>query len=125
MYTNVWSKYLPIIKILLKKSRTAQQTLTLNLSDFERAGIARKSGYKFSIVLRKGKVDNVIINSPLASNLASALLGDDAIKALVSHEDFQIDMNTKFQLVIKHLGDGENNTREAEIRSTETEKTSG
>ena len=101
MYTNVWNKYLPIIRILLKKSAAADQTLDLNLPDFERAGIARKSGYKFNIVFSKGRVDNVIISSPLASNLAQVLLGDPVIKELFMKNDYHVGMNTKFQMSFK------------------------
>ncbi len=103
MYTNVWNKYLPIIRILLKKTATADQTLNLNLPDFERAGIARKSGYKFNILFSKGRVDNVIISSPLASNLAQVLLGDPVIKELFIKNDYQVGMNTKFQMNFKCL----------------------
>ncbi len=103
MYTNVWNKYLPIIRILLKKTAAADQTLDLNLPDFERAGIARKSGYKFNIVFSKGRVDNVIISSPLASNLAQVLLGDPVIKELFLKNDYNVGMNTKFQMSFKCL----------------------
>ncbi len=103
MYTNVWTKYLPIIRILLKKSAAADQSLDLNLPDFERAGIARKSGYKFNIVFSKGRVDNVIISSPLASNLAQVLLSDAVIKELFMKNDYHVGMNTKFQMSFKCL----------------------
>jgi hypothetical protein len=73
----------------------------LNISDFERAGLGRKSGYKFNIVFQKGKVENVIIASPLASNLASLLLADPVIKELFLQHEYAISMNTKFQLGIK------------------------
>ena len=107
MYTNVWNKYLPIIRILLKKSAAADQTLDLNLPDFERAGIARKSGYKFNIVFSKGRVDNVIISSPLASNLAQVLLGDPVIKELFMKNDYHVGMNTKFQMSFKCIANVE------------------
>jgi len=42
MYTNIWTKYLPIIRIVMKRSLTAEQTLVLNAPDFERAGMKRK-----------------------------------------------------------------------------------
>jgi hypothetical protein len=64
MYTTVWSKYLPIIRIVMKRSLAAEQVLALNAADFERAGMKRKSGYKFSFGLRKGKSKNVIVDLP-------------------------------------------------------------
>ena len=70
MYNHIWKKYLPIIKILMKKSVAQEQTLALNKIDFERAGTGRKAGYKFKIELTEGKVGNVISGSPLAMHLA-------------------------------------------------------
>jgi len=37
MFTPTWNKYLPIIKILLKRSVNAEQTLDMNSTDFQRA----------------------------------------------------------------------------------------
>ncbi len=70
MYNHIWKKYLPIIKILMKKSVTEEQVLNLNRVDFERAGTGRKAGYKFNIEFTDGKVGNVISGSPLAMHLA-------------------------------------------------------
>jgi len=103
MYTNVWSKYLPIIRIVMKRSLTAEQILALNASDFERAGMKRKSGYKFSFGLKNGKLKNVIIDLPLASSLASVLLEDKAINELVQTNEFNIALSPKYELTIRHV----------------------
>lgn len=103
MYTQVWSKYVPVIKILLKRSLNGNQVLNLNATDFERAGAARKSGYKFQIQFHNGRVNNIISASPLASELASLLLQESTVKDLLSQHDYHISMNPKFQLDIKHI----------------------
>ncbi|MBA4167443.1 MAG: hypothetical protein H0X41_07875 [Chitinophagaceae bacterium] len=100
MYVHVWNKYLPIIKILMKKSAAGNQTLDLNRIDFERAGSGRKAGYKFTIELVQGRVANVISGSPLASDLAMVLLQDSASRAILMNNDLNISLNTKFQLAI-------------------------
>jgi hypothetical protein len=102
MYTHIWHKYLPIIRILLKKSATAEQTLNLNRVDFERAGSGRKSGYKFTIELINGRVANVISGSPLAMDMAAVLLEDAVVKQLVTTNNYQVSLNTKFQVSIKN-----------------------
>jgi hypothetical protein len=102
MYTHIWQKYLPIIKILLKKSAVSEQTLDLNRIDFERAGSGRKAGYKFMIEFSKGRVTNVISGSPLASDLAAVIQQDGIMKTLLSDNDYQISLNTKFQLSMKN-----------------------
>ena len=102
MYTHIWNKYLPIIKILLKRSASGDQTLDLNRIDFERAGTGRKAGYKFTIVFTNGRVANVISSSPLALDLAAVLLQDEAAKAILTGNNYEISLNTRFQLSIKN-----------------------
>ena len=117
MYTQVWTKYLPIIRILLKRSATGDQNLDMNRIDFERAGSGRKAGYKFVIEFRKGRVSNLISSSPLASNLASVLLLDPVVKDLFMKNDFDISLNTRFQLHIKNFSTEQPMLQEAENAS--------
>ena len=103
MYTHIWLKYLPIIKILMKRSATGEQNLDLNRIDFERAGTGRKAGYKFTIEFTNSRVTNVISNSPLAPDLATVILQDDVIKTLLASNNYQVSLNTRFQLSIKNV----------------------
>jgi len=102
MYTHIWLKYLPIIKILMKKAAAVDQNLALNRIDFERAGSGRKAGYKFTIEFSNGRVANVISTSPLAVDLAAVMLQDNAVKTLFATANYEISLNTKFQLSIKN-----------------------
>jgi hypothetical protein len=102
-YTNIWNKYLPVIRILFKKTSSGEQNLNLNVSDFEKAGMGRKTGYKFFVKLKSGRVDNPVMNSPLASSLTALLLQDPVIRQLCNENEFDIAMNAKFQLSIKRI----------------------
>jgi hypothetical protein len=104
MYVHVWNKYLPIIKILMKKTPAGTQTLDLNRIDFERAGSGRKAGYKFTIEFKKGRVSNIISGSALASDLATVLINDPGSKDILSNIDVAITLNTKFQLILVNKG---------------------
>lgn len=104
MYTQIWSKYLPIIKILLKRTPNGDQVLDLNRIDFERAGIGRKAGYKFSIEFTKGRVANIISGVALATDLAQVMLDDANIKPLLQANNYTVSLNTKFQLTMKYVG---------------------
>ncbi|HEY4151645.1 MAG TPA: hypothetical protein VGM41_22050 [Chitinophagaceae bacterium] len=110
MYTHIWNKYLPIIRILLKKSASGDQTLNLNRIDFERAGTGRKAGYKFTIQLNNGRVANVISTSPLAMDLAAVLLEDAVVKELVRTNNYEVSLNTKFQVSLKNTTPAEGRT---------------
>lgn len=103
MYTQIWNKYLPIIKILLKRTVNGDQILDLNRIDFERAGSGRKAGYKFSIEFTRGRVANIISGSQLASDLALAMQEDAGIKALLIPNEYIVSLNTKFQLLLKNV----------------------
>jgi hypothetical protein len=103
MYNHIWKKYLPIIKILMKKSSAEDQVLDLNRVDFERAGTGRKAGYKFIIEFTDGKVGNVISGSTLAMHLASVIMEDDNAKQILKENNYEVSLNTKFQLSIKNV----------------------
>ena len=102
MYTHIWLKYLPIIRILLKKTAAGDQTLNLNRPDFEKAGVARKAGYKFTIEYKNGKVANVISTSQLALDLAAVMLEDATVKNLFAAGNYEVSLNTRFQLSLKN-----------------------
>lgn len=103
MSTTVWLKYLPVIRIILKKSLAADQQLALNAPDFERAGYKRKQGYKFQVELKDGRLNRVLVDTPIASSLVSTLLDDKVVNELTSGNEFHISMNTKYQLTVKHI----------------------
>ncbi len=103
MYNHIWKKYLPIIRILMKKSVLEEQVLNLNRIDFERAGTGRKAGYKFKIEFTDGKVGNVISGSTLAMHLAQVVLEDDAAREILGEHNFEVSLNTKFQLTITNI----------------------
>ena len=103
MYTNVWMKYLPIIRIVMKRALTSAQVLPLNAPDFARVGLNRKLGYPFVMGLKNGKLKNVIIDVPLASSLASLLLEDKVTASIIAEEEFYISLNSKYEMTIRHI----------------------
>ena len=124
MYNHIWKKYLPIIKILMKKSASGNQVLDLNRVDFERAGTGRKAGYKFTIEFTDGKVGNVISGSTLAMHLASVILEDDSAKQIINENNYEVSLNTKFQLSIKNVSsanDDKSSSKDKDPETTEEE----
>lgn len=104
MFSQAWNIYLPIIKILLKRSASADQTLDMNRTDFERAAGGRKAKLTFSISLYKGRLQhNSIAPPPVARELATILQEDEVTRRLIREYDFEFSMNTSFQLMIKNI----------------------
>jgi hypothetical protein len=102
IYTQVWDKYLPIIRILLKRSNAGDQTLDMNSTDFEKAAAGRRDSYKFNIRFKRGRVDNAI-TSLVAKDLVSTLQKDETIKQLFMMNEYELDMTKNFKLLIRLL----------------------
>jgi hypothetical protein len=103
MFIQTWNKYLPIIKILLKRSVNAEQKLDMNSTDFQRAAAGRKVKYNFSIVLVKGRVQNIEAPPPLAKDLVAVLQQDDTTHSFMRQNELELSMNNSFQLSIKNI----------------------
>ena len=114
MYNHIWKKYLPFINIQLKRSAHGEQVMNLNRVDFERAGTGRKAGYKFMIQFTEGRVTNVISGSPLAMNLAAVMLEEETTKKILKLGQYEVSLNTKFQLLTKNCKSAISDAEEVE-----------
>ena len=102
MFTQTWSKYLPVIKILLKRSATGEQILSMNGTDFQRAAGGRKVKFSFNITLRKGRLPSIDNPPPLARDFAEALQGDETTRQLVRVHEYEFTLTNNFQLQIRN-----------------------
>ncbi|WP_428329225.1 hypothetical protein [Mucilaginibacter sp.] len=100
-YLTTWKRYIPVIRLHLKKSFNEEQQFKLNITDFESAGDRGKSGYTFNIVMENGKVTNNISGSAVARDLFEALKADEAIKAMLQDKSVKISVGKSFILSIK------------------------
>jgi len=118
LYIPVWNKYVPVIRILLKRSAMAEQVLDMNRIDFERIGGIRKAGYKFTVNFINGKPKAILSGSDLEQSLTTALQEDEKIKQQMLESDYTFSLTTKFQLQISKTPGNEAvlaNTTEEEI----------
>ena len=103
MFTQTWKIYLPVITILLKRSVQGEQTLKMNLTDFERAAGGRKIKFSFSkLQLNNGRINNMTKHTHLAKELAALLLEDEQTRKLLQKKQFEFSMTNDFQLTIKN-----------------------
>ncbi|MFI5132034.1 MAG: hypothetical protein ACHQFX_18655 [Chitinophagales bacterium] len=103
MFVPTWNKYLPVLKIIMKRSVNSEQTLTMNASDFQRAAGGRKIKFGFSIVLHKGRLHTVDNPPAIAREFVTVLQQDQTINPLIRQYDFEFSLNNSFQLVIKNI----------------------
>lgn len=102
MYTYTWKKYLPVIRILLKKSADAEQTVNLNRIDFERTTKLRKPVVTFNVEVIKGRL-NPINKSVPARDLIEILQEDETTRSLMRQNQYNISLNGDFLLSIKNI----------------------
>lgn len=102
MFLQIWSKYLPVIKILLKRSVNAEQTLDMNSTDFQRASGGKKVKFNFSVQLVKGRGQAGENFPPIAKDLVSVLQQDNTTNRFLQQNEVEIGVNSAFQLYIKN-----------------------
>ena len=100
MYLKVWLKFLPVIRIMLKRSATTEQVVKMNRTDFDKAGGGKKVGYSFELEFKKGKVVNRY-TSPLAKDLVTVLQNDELVMARMLNYGYMLEMTPKCELTIK------------------------
>ena len=100
-YLSTWKKYAAVIRLLLKKSSTEEQTLLLNKTDFESAGDRSKAGYTFNLQMENGKVTNNISGSAVARDLYETLKTDETMKQFLQNKSVKMSVGKSFVLTIK------------------------
>jgi hypothetical protein len=103
-YITLWNKYLSVIRILLKKSASEEQTLMFNRIDFERIAGIRKSGYKFTVNFIDGRPDALFSGNDLVQTFITVLQTDEFIGKCLSQNNYTFVFTTKYQLSIKKNG---------------------
>lgn len=118
MYTHIWNKYLPVIRILLKKSVAGEQKMGLNRIDFEKGNKTRKPACSFNIELVKGRFSTISQSAP-AKDLVTVLLEDEVSKALLRQNHYTISLNSDLLLSISNITPVEAIAPESEERNGE------
>ncbi len=103
MFVPTWNKYLPVLKILMKRSVSSEQTLAVNASDFQRAAGGRKVKFSFSITVHKGRLQTQDKPPPIAREFVSVLQQDQQVNQLIRQHDIEFSFTNNFQLSIKNI----------------------
>jgi hypothetical protein len=103
MFVYVWNKYLPVLRILLKRSINGEQTLNMNASDFQRAAGGRKLKFSFSIALHSGRLQTMDNPPPIAREFVTVLEQDEQIRRFLREHDVEFSLTNGFQLMVKSV----------------------
>lgn len=104
MYATVWQKFLPVIRIMIKKSIAADQVIKMNRYDFDRAGGGKKIAFSFTLVFTNGQVTNRY-TSLIAKELVPLMMADKALMATLSGRKFELEMNPRCELSIRYIAE--------------------
>jgi hypothetical protein len=101
MYTYTWKKYLPVIRLLLKKAADTNQEIKIDRMDFEKGTRSRKTLGSFNIEVARGRL--LTISPPVAArDLYDVLVDDDIARKLIHLNSYEILFGSDFTLRIKN-----------------------
>ena len=93
MYTQLWKKYLPVIRLLLKKTSDGDQKLQLYKHEFEATGARNKLGYIFSLEMMNGKPVNKSNKTAVSHDLCVLISENEAIASWMREQHIKISVN--------------------------------
>ena len=102
-FISVWNKYLSAIRILIKKSATQEQVLSINRVDLERAGATSKSGYRFTVNFINGRPNALFSGNDLVQTFISVLTSDEVINDHLLKSNYTFIFTSKYLLQIKNI----------------------
>jgi len=103
MFTQTWKKYLPVIAILIKRSASGDQTLSMNNTDFGRAAGGRKIKFSFThLQINNGRINTQVKHAAVAKELGAVLQEDEVIKKLLVGQQLEFALTNDLTLSIKN-----------------------
>lgn len=103
MFTQTWKKYLPVIKLLMKRAVNGDQILDMNYTDFEKAAAGKKIKLNFTnVTMNNGRIDLDSKYPALVNEFIVVLKQDQQAESLMRHKRFEFSMNSDFQLIIRN-----------------------
>ena len=103
MYVQLWKKYLPVIRLLLKKTDAGPQTLQLYKHEFESTGARNKTGYIFTLELVNGKPINKSNKTAVSNDMWLALTENPTIADWLKDQSIKVSVNRACELTLQKI----------------------
>jgi len=100
-FLSLWTKYLPVIRILLKKSVSEEQQVSLGKMELKSLDNRKNASYTFHLVITKGKLENKIGSAVIGKDLFTLLTDDTMIRKFMHDKIVNIRMGNSFLMTIK------------------------
>jgi hypothetical protein len=92
-FLALWTKYLPAIRILLKKVVTEKQQITLSKMELQSIDNRKNVNFSFDLEISNGKVENSLIVPQMGKDLYSVLNGDSLVRKFMLDKKINIQMS--------------------------------
>ncbi len=102
-YRNLWTKYLPVLGVLIKNAAKGVQTLQLYKNEFQATGARDLSGYSFNLEIANGKAVNDISGTAVARDLLKVLSENKTSAEILKGRRIKMSMGEAFEVSITSL----------------------
>ena len=100
-FLALWTKYLPIIRILLKKSVAEDQQLSLGKMELQSIDNRKNVNFSFALNISNGKVENRIGVAPIGKDLFDVLNRDPIVISFMSDKNISFQMTRASIMTLK------------------------
>jgi len=100
-FLALWTKYLPVIRILLKKSVNGEQQVSLGKMELRSVDNRKNANYSFNLEISKGKVENRIGSAAIGKDLFTVLNNDSMANDFMNNKTINIRMGNASLMTIK------------------------
>ncbi|MEO5563151.1 MAG: hypothetical protein ABIR18_06950 [Chitinophagaceae bacterium] len=101
MFLALWTKYLPIIRILLKKAGPEEQKLAVGKLELQSVDNRKNANYSFELEIANGRVEKGIGSKAISKDLFIILNNDPTVRSLMPDKIITISMGKSLQLSLK------------------------
>jgi hypothetical protein len=100
-FLALWTKYLPIVRIQLKKSMNEDQQISLGKMELQSIDNRKNVNFSFSLEISKGKVENRIGVAPIGKDLFEVLSKDPIVSSFMADKIISLQMTRASLLTLK------------------------
>jgi hypothetical protein len=100
-YLALWTKYLPAIRILLKKAVAEEQNMAVGKLELQSIDTRKNVNFAFNMEINHGKVENRLAVHVLGKDLFSVLSGDSVVRTFMRDKNIVFEMTNATMLKIR------------------------
>ncbi len=104
VYVQLWRKYIPVIRLLLKKTLAGtDQKLLLYKHEFEKTGAKNKLGYIFSLEVVNGKPINKSDKTAVAADLLTVINETEGVASMLKEQSVKFSVGRSCEMSLQKV----------------------